>query len=256
MTGYAADDDKETYGKLLGRFNSEEDFVAGAVQANQKLRAGEISTGLPEDPSEEQLNNYRIAQGIPLDGEYDFTNLESGRELTDMDMEMMGPVAEIALKHHISNEALTELMDGYMAETDKVIEQMNTQDNLDQQEFTKIAKENWGADYPINMNRATNQLNLLPEAVRDAFKQAKLPDGRGIMNSPEIMTWLVGIDRQITPMDPMKGGTESTIQDARKVVEEAKTRMRDDSVAWHKDKEAQQTYMQAQSMIDKFEGSQ
>jgi hypothetical protein len=143
-----------------------------------------------------------------------------------------------------------------MAETDKVVEQMHVQDNLDAQEFTKIAKENWGPEYQVNMNRATNQFNLLPEAVRDAIKQAKMPNGMGIMNCPEYMTWLVNVDRQITPMDPIKGGQEATLNDARKVVEAAKTRMRDDSVAWHKDSKAQQEYMNAQTMIDQFEGSQ
>ena len=173
-----------------------------------------------------------------------------------MDLEMMEPVQEIAHKYNISNEALNELMGTYMGETDKIVDQMHTQDNMDAQEFTKLAKENWGPEYTVNMNRANNQINLLPEAVRDSFKQARMPDGRGIMNSPEIMAWLVNVDRAITPMDPIKGGQEATLNDARQVVEKAKDRMRDDSVEWHKDKKAQAAYMQAQTMIDQFEGSQ
>ncbi len=106
------------------------------------------------------------------------------------------------------------------------------------------------------MNRANNQLNMLPEAVREGFKQARMPDGRGVMNSPEVMAWLVNVDRQLKPMDPMKGGAESTLNDARKVVEDSKARMRDDSVAWHKDKAAQKAFMQAQQAVDQFEGSQ
>lgn len=229
--------------------------MESAFQAHDKIRAGEVSIGLPDDPSDEQMSDFRLANDIPLKAEdYDFGGAE--RELTEMDLEMLGPVSEIAHKHNISQEALVDLMTGYMAETDKVVEQMHTQDNLDAQEFMKIAKENWGPEYTINMNRATNQINLLPESVRDDFKQAKLPDGRGVMNSPEIMAWLVNIDRAITPMDPIKGGTEATLNDARKVVEKAKERMRDDSIGWHKDNKAQAEYMQAQTMIDQFEGSQ
>ncbi len=256
VVGYAPDDQKDAYENFAGRFNDEAAFVQAAIQANQKLRAGEISSGLPEDPTDEQLANWREAHDVPIDGEYDLTSTELKRELSDLDREMMAPVMEIAHGHNISNEALNDLMQGWMAETDKVVEQMNVQDNLDAQEFHRQAKEAWGADYQINMNRAVNQINLLPEAIRDAFKQARMPDGRGIMNSPEVMTWLVGIDRTITPLDPMKGGTESTIADARQIVAKAKERMRDDSVGWHKDQDAQREFMQAQSMIDQFEGSQ
>jgi len=229
--------------------------MESAFQAHDKIRAGEVSLGLPEDATEEQINDFRVVNDIPLTADkYDFTGTE--RELSEMDVEMMGPVAEVAHKYNISNEALNELMGTYMGETDKVVEQMHTQDNLDAQEFTKMAKENWGPEYQINMNRANNQINLLPEAVRDSFKQARMPDGRGIMNSPEVMAWLVNVDRAITPMDPIKGGQEATLNDARKVVEAAKVRMRDDSVEWHKDKKGQQDYMNAQTMIDQFEGSQ
>ena len=251
-TGYQAEG--EDYSKLLGRFTDEEAFVKGAVQAHEKLRAGEVATGLPEDPTDEQLASYREANGIPVDGKYDLTS--SVRELTDMDVEMLGPVAEIAHKHNISQDALVELMDSYMGETDKIVDQMHTQDNLDAAEFTKVAKENWGGEYTINMNRANNQLNLLPEAIRDQVKQAKMPNGMGIMNSPEFMTWLVNVDRTITPLDPIKGGAEATLNDARSIVAKAKERMRDDSIGWHKDKKGQQEYMQAQTMIDQFEGSQ
>jgi hypothetical protein len=251
--GYAGEG--EDYSKLTGRFTDEAAFVKNAVQANEKLRAGEISTGLPAEPTEEQLNDYRVAQGIPLDGKYDLT-LPTGRELTDVDVEMMAPVMAYAHENNIPQEQLVGLMDTYLAESDKIVEQMHTQDNLDAQQFTKVAKENWGPEYQINMNRVNNQINMLPEDVREGFKQARMPDGRGLMNSPEVMNWLVGVDRQLKPMDPMPGGTESTLNDARKVVEASKERMANDSVAWHKDQPAQKAYMQAQSAIDQFEGSQ
>jgi hypothetical protein len=213
-----------------------------------------MSSGLPDDPSDEQLANFREANGIPVDGKYDLSG--SARELSEMDIEMVGPVAEIAHKHNISQDALVELMDGWMGETDKVVEQMRTQDNLDGQEFHRIAKDAWGADYTTNLNRITNQLNMLPESVRESFKTARMPDGRGIMHSPEVMSWLVGIDRTLTPLDPMKGGTESTLSDARSIIAKAKERMRDDRDNWYKDQDAQREFQQAQDMIDRHEGAQ
>lgn len=252
--GYANED--EDFSKLTGRFTDEAAFVRNAVQGNDKLRAGELSNGLPTDPTDEQLAGWREANGVPVDGKYDLAGVENTRELSDVDREMMEPVMAVAHELNISQDALVKLMDTYMGETDKVVDQMHTQDNLDAQEFIRTAKEAWGADFTINMNRATNQLNMLPEAIRDSFKQARMPDGRGIMNSPEIMQWLVGVDRSLTPLDPMKGGTESTLGDARSIIEKAKARMRDDSTGWHKDKDAQKEFMQAQEYIDRYEGSQ
>ena len=208
MGGYAAEG--EDYAPILGRFNDEESFVKGAVQAHEKLRAGEVQYGLPEDASDEQVSAYREANGIPVDGKY-----ELSPELGEMDLEMLGPVMEYAHEHNIKGEDLNGLVDAYFGSRDKLIDDMAQQDGLDKQEFTRVMKDAWGGDYETNMNRATNRFNLLPEADRDNIKAAKMDDGTRLTNNPSFMAWLVNMDREISPLPPLPGATESTMSDAR-----------------------------------------
>jgi len=249
MGGYAAEG--EDYTPILGRFNDEESFVKGAVQAHEKLRAGEIQHGLPEGATDDQVTAYREANGIPLDGKYEITG-----QATEMDLEMLAPVMEYAHEHNIRGEDLNGLIDAYFGSRDKLMEDVQQQDGLDKQEFTRVMKETWKGDYETNMNRATNRFNLLPEADRDFIKGAKMEDGTALTNSPSFMSWLVNMDREISPMAPLPGATESTLKDALTVITESEKRMGEDRPAWFKDVKAQELYQRALEMRDKYEGSQ
>lgn len=148
------------------------------------------------------------------------------------------------------------MLGAYFADRDKMVAAMEQQDGLDKQEFTRAMKDAWGGDYEVNMNRATNRFNLLGEDVRDEIQGATMPNGMKLTNNPQFMSWLVNMDREISPLPPLPGATESTLADANKIIEAGKVRMRDDSVGWHKDAKAQSEFQAALDMVDKYQGSQ
>lgn len=246
--------ENEDYAKRLERYSTPEAFIESAFQAHDKIRAGELQHGLPQDATEDQVKEYRETNGIPLDGKYE-VKLESG-PLNETDLELLEGVFAKGTEHNISGAAMDEMLGAYFADRDKMIESMAQQDGLDKQEFTRQMKETWGGDYEINMNRATNRFNLLPEAVRDEIQGATMPNGMKITNNPQFMSWLVNMDREISPLPPLPGATESTLADANKIIEAGKLRMRDDSVAWHRDAKAQAEFQAALDMVDKAHGSQ
>ena len=240
----------------LERYNTFQDFVDGAFSAHDKVRSGTVQYGLPENASDEQIAEYRQANGIPDDGVYVLTPPE-GVEFSTIDQDMMKDMMAFSAERGVPQEVLNGQVNLYLAARDQLLQDMATQDNLDTAEFQEMMKGNWGANYDVNMNRAMNRINFLPEEVRDSFKNARLPDGRSIMNSPEIMNWIVGMDREIIPLDPFRGGNdETTIDDARRIKAEGEERMKNDREAWYKDTAAQQKYMQAIEFLDKIEGSQ
>ena len=243
--------DNEDYAKRLERYTTQEDFLKGSFQAHDKIRAGETQYGLGEDASEEQVKEYRETNGIPLDGKYEIKG-----EVSELDVEMLSPVMAYAHEHNISGDDLNGLIGAYFGSRDKLMDDMRQQDGLDKQEFTRVMKETWGGEFETNMNRATNRFNLLPEADREYIKGAKTEDGQAITNNPAFMSWLVNMDREISPLAPLPGASESTMADAHDIIKKAQDRMRDDSVEWHRDTKAQEEYQRALEMRDKYEGVQ
>lgn len=173
---------------------------------------------------------------------------------------MLAPVFEYAHENNVSQDVLSGIVDKYMGSRDKLIADMEQQDNIDMQEFTRVAKENWGGDYQVNMNRAINRINMLPEAVRESFQNARMADGKALANSPEVMNWLVGMDREIMPMDPIPGGAEADMKSVQAVIDNVKkifSEGREGSDYWGKaNVNLRAEYERALATMDKFQGSQ
>ncbi len=206
----------------MGRFTTEGDFIKGAVQAHAKLRAGEIQSVNVSDMSEDQLAEYREAQGIPVDGKYEI-NLPDDVQMQEGDQDMIEQVMPIALAGNVSTPVFNAMVEAQLRGRDALLDQMVAQDGIDRQTFENVARENWGADYEVNMNRLTNMINLLPEAVREDFQDARLANGKGLMNSPEVVNFLVSLDRQIHPLDTLPGegfNQHATAQDIERQVKE------------------------------------
>lgn len=107
-------------------------------------------------------------------------------------------------------------------------DQRYTQDNLDAQGAQQALRETWGNDYQTNLNIIQNQLEGLPESVRDDFSQARMPDGTALFNSPEFMNWFTDIGRQINPMASIVPNTAAQMSAMNDIIGEADKLMRSD----------------------------
>lgn len=236
----------------MGRFTTEEDFVKGAVQAHAKLRAGEISSVDTSDMSEEQLADYRAEKGIPTDGKYDL-QMPDDVKLQDGDMAMIEQVMPIAMAGNVPTPVFNAMVEAQIRGRDALLDQMVAQDGIDKQTFETVARENWGADYEVNINRVTNMLNLLPEDIRDDFRDARLANGKSMMSSPEVVNFLVGLDRQINPLDTLPGegfNQHGSAQDVIRQVEEIFAKGEEQEKYW-KDQDLQKRYEQALAVVGK-----
>jgi hypothetical protein len=110
-------------------------------------------------------------------------------------------------------------------------------------------KEAWGGDFTTNNNMVQGLVNQLPESIKDAFKNARLPDGKAIFNSPEIMVAMADWARKINPsatVVPNSANPMQTINDEIKALEGQMG-----TPEWYKDKDAQKRY---QDLITAKEG--
>lgn len=242
--------DNEDYAKRLERYTDQGAFVESAMQAHDKIRAGEVSTGMPENATEEQVNSFREANNIPLDGKYKLS-LEPGIELDARDLQVVDGVMKVAHEANVPTATLNAMVSASYLGRNQIIEEMQTQDTLDAQTFETQSKELWGGDREENMTRLSNLMNGLDEESRGQLLHGRLDNGKAFGSSLEIANWLVGLDRQIHPMRQMPGGGENTTGGAQSIIDESKLMMKDDSKAWHKDHAAQERYQDALRFMER-----
>lgn len=239
--GYDGDEAKTVSG-MLDRVTDPGALLKNYTAAQEKIRKGQVSNGLPDDPSDEQLTAWREANGVPGSAEDYQLTLKDGLALSDNENEIFKDVFSAAHSKNISNEAMNELANSFKVSQARIIERQMAQDGIDSQQGAQVLKEAWQGDYQTNINMVSGLLNQLPESVRDVFKESRLADGRGMMNSPEVMHFFADIARKVNPAGTVVPNANNPTQAISDEIKALEARMGDRE--WFKDKAAQNRYQQ------------
>ena len=199
----ASDEDKEAHAKrvqALERYSTFQDYLDSTWEAKARISAG-VAKELPENPTDEQLTEYRKQHGLPENTE-DYTGAlkySEGVVPGEGDQIYIDEVVKWAHEQHLAPDKTSALIEGYIRVRDKEAEQLQTNDNLHKAETEKIMKEHWGPDYQANHNMIGMFINSLPEGVRENYMSARMPDGRALLNSPEYQTAMADLMRKAHP---------------------------------------------------------
>lgn len=228
--------------KYLDRIPDFPTLIKTHVNAQKKIRAGETSTGLPENPTDEQLQAYREKNGIPATpDDYDF-EFNGDYDVTDADMAVLGGLTQIAHKHNIPNSAMGDLASAFFEQRQAEIDNRISQDGMDQQQAMKTLKNNWGPDTQANLNITKHLINQLPDTVRDMFKSARMPDGRSVFNVPEVVQFFADVGRKVNPSATITGtgdampltSINSRIEELRQITRDGKQHTKEQNAEYLK----------------------
>ncbi len=228
--------DASKYQNMLERFTDPASMHKAFFEAQDTIRKGAVSTGLPENPTDEQLAEFREANGIPGDA----AAYAEGMDLDEEEMAEMKDVFDLAHKNNLSKDGLAELLTAVAVSEEEQERRHQAQDGLDKQEFDQIMKDQWGPDYQTNMNMIDNMINRLPESVRDSFKSARLADGRSLLASPEMMQFFAATERSINPAAALVPNSINAISDIKTRRVELEKMMGEPD--WHKNTAANAEY--------------
>ncbi|MDC0600119.1 hypothetical protein OAO65_02295 [Flavobacteriales bacterium] len=228
--------------KQLERFTDVSKFAESYTNAQDKIRAGETSNGLPDNPTDEQLAAYREANNVPTTAEDYALALDEGLVLGDIDERIMKGVYDAAHQNNISNEAMSQVTNAMLKGREIESQAQVTQDNLDRHQSTAMLKDNWGQDYETNVGLVQGIMQSLPEAIRDDFASARMADGTAVFNSPEMMNFFADAARAINPAATVvPAGTGNPMQAVTSRIAELEGRMGEPG--WHKDTAANKELM-------------
>jgi hypothetical protein len=238
-------EDKEKRLNQLNRVTDFKSLTKNYFEAQDKIRAGNVSTGLPENPSAEELAEYREANGIPEAPDKYELALEEGLVLGEDDNRILEGVFEVAHGLNIPAEAMSQLTTAMLKGREAEHQAIEQQDGIDKQTATRQLRESWGNDYATNINVVQGFVNTLPESVREDFMSARLANGQALFNSPEVAVWMADAARKLNPaatVVPNSNNPAQAVDDEIKALED-----RMGTPEWYKDTAAQERY---RSLVD------
>lgn len=235
----AGDDDK--FKSQLERFDSLGSFANSFREAQQKISSGQLKDQLPANATDDQIKHYREANGIPLEPNGYTENLPDGLVLGEEDKEIFSSFAEalhsVNAPPEIAHKAIewynnfAEQQQDAMAEIDHE-HHMATEDEL---------RRDWGGDYRQNINIVGALVEkTFGKEGKNVILNARGPDGRAVMNNPEVLKGLAELAREV--MHPMSipgqqgNDAQQTVDDEIAEIEKV---MREDRQAYNRDEKMQ-----------------
>lgn len=205
----AGDDSKKL--ARLERFTDPVKAFDALIEAQNKIRSGELAKPLPANATEQERAEWRQANGIPEKPEGYFDKLPDGLVIGKDDQPLFTEFAKVMHDQNVSPAAVQQVVKWYYDLQDKQMSATEQADKQHSREAVDKLREQWGNDYRANMGQVSSLLDGLGGDMKNQFMDATLPDGRRLFNSPEFVTWMAGLAREINPagvLIPASGGDQ------------------------------------------------
>lgn len=233
----------EKVAKRLGRYSSVDEVGKALIAAQNRISSGELKPVLHKDASDQEIAAWRKEMGIPEkpDG-YDL-KFDSGLVIGKEDKPIIDGFLGAAHTLNLQNEQVKGAIEWYYAEQERQTEERVQLDDEQRVKCLDELNEQWGGNFRGEMNRINGVLNLFPESVREELKGARLPDGTGVFNHPDVMRAFAAISHELNPAGihvPADGGDIMKGVDER--IKEIEGYMQKHRSAYNKDEGMQKEY--------------
>lgn len=209
--------------KHIERFTDGKSFGKAFVEAQKRIRSGELARPLPENATDQERAEWRKANGIPEKPEEYFAKLPDGLVIGKDDQPMFDEIGKLMHQHNVPPAAVHAITKWYYDLADKQTGEVVQADKLHAQETIQTLRDKWGNDYRANIGQVMSYLDSLGGEFKQQLMDATLPDGRRLFNSPEIVEWFATKARELNPAGviiPASGGDAGkSIADEMKNIE-------------------------------------
>jgi hypothetical protein len=186
----------------LSRYSSEKDAMDALIAAQNRISSGELMSALPENPTPEELQNWRVENGLPA------TPNDYGVKLPDgTDPITAADFFKTAHDMNMTPAQVSKMVEWRQAIDQKMADDRAEQDRASQNAGEEVLRKDWGSEYKLNINLITGLLDTAPAGVKDQIMGGRLADGTKIGNDPATLRWLASLSREINPMATVVPGS-------------------------------------------------
>lgn len=195
--------------KYIERFTDGKSFGKAAVEAQKRIRSGELARPLPENATDQERAEWRKANGIPEKPEEYFAKLPDGLVIGKDDQPLFDEIGKLMHQHNVPPAAVHAITKWYYDLADRETGAVGEADKKHAQETIQVLRDKWGGDYRANIGQVMSYLDSLGGELKQQLMDATLPDGRRLFNSPDIVEWFATKARELNPAGviiPASGG--------------------------------------------------
>lgn len=235
----------EKAAKVLERFATPQDLAKSYLEAQAKIRSGELAKPLPKDATPEQVAEWRKGNNIPEKPEGYFEKLPNGLVIGEDDKPLFDSVAQKLHARNVPPEVMHDLTEWYYNLQNEQIKTQQDADSLAKPALEEKLREAWGADFKANANVYASYLESAPKDVQDVLKSARDAEGNFILYRPEVVSWLVAQAREINPAGHITpAGNAGNVQSIQAEIDSIESLMRTNRTAYNKDNAKQERLRQ------------
>lgn len=189
----------------LQRYQSPKAVIEALVSAQDKIRSGSLKAQLPKDANEQEIADYRKANGIPETPAGYLEKLPDGLVIGEDDK----PIFESFVSALHAENAEPRIAHAAVKWYNNFVEEQQAAQTATDTAAKAAAEDalrlEWGTDYRTNLNVLQSYLDTMPTAVSEVFKGARGPDGKALFNDPEFVQWFVGNAREMNSVSTLVG---------------------------------------------------
>lgn len=236
--------DDERLSKRLERMNSPADVLKSWRALEQKQSTGELKTVLPEGATDEQVAEYREANGIPTEPKGYLEKLPDGVIIGENDQDMVNGFLDAMHEQNASPELVGKSIEWFYSRQEQAVAALHEEDNAFKADAEETLRAEWGGEYKDNIKAFESFIDTAPESIRDLIRTGRLADGSVIGNNPDVLKWFSAMSKEINPAATVVPGSAGTsAQSIDDEIAKIEGTMRSDRAAYNKDSAMQDRYM-------------
>lgn len=238
----------------LKRYNSPKEVSDALVAAKEKIRTMTGSEPLPKNATPEQIKEYREKNGIPETPEKYLEALPDGLVLGEEDKKGAEPYLKEMHDMNVPPAIVAKGLAAYQARQAAQTQLIEQQDVEQRESAINELREEWGPDYQANINAMHNMLkSQFPAEIQEELLNARLGNGRALLNDSQIIRALSKIGREIDPTGtPTPGTGFDKIETIESQIKDYEGRMSKDRTAWFKDTKSQEHLRQLYDARERY----
>lgn len=245
----------EGFQNILKRYESPKAAMEAFRELYNERRSGKLIKPLEKDAKPDDVAKWREAHGIPekAEGYYEqLGDLVVGEE----DKEYVDSLfAEVVHPANMPPEHAQQMLAWYYKTQEQQQAARIDADHDDAKALEDELRAEWGNDhYRARQNQISDTLAMIPEESREALLNARGPDGKAILNDPNISRWLLRMAQEIDPVDPsMSEPGRDKVETIKSRMEELNKYMRINRKQWLKDNAAQEEWRKLHSALERLQ---
>ena len=179
------------------RFKSPTDVLNSYLALEAKVLSGEYAKKLPTHYTEEELAEYRKANGIP-DKPEEYNLDVPGLVWGEADKATLDSWRQFAFENHLPPEIAKLGPLWYAREQENIVDRLEQQDQDNFQVNTAALQAEWGKEFKPNINAVKNLFED-DVTVWEEIMGSRNSDGLRGGDNPKIMKKLAKISRELNP---------------------------------------------------------